>query len=607
MKGGFFGAWREAFLHDGLAHQWQQCEETGRLENFRRVAAGHKDGHQGLLFNDSDVYKVLEAAAYGLTESEVARKIAGESTKLLAAAQDDDGYLDTYFQLGKEQGRWANLWSHHEMYCAGHLFEAAAALHEAGYGDVLPLARKFADHVGEVFSPEGRLGYCGHEEIELGLAALARTTGEAKYAQLGRWMTARRGQRPSPLEAQVRDANTFELNYWGNRFLPADQPYDGAYCQDHAPLEGQDQAVGHAVRCMYFYSGACDLFEPGERPEYDRALDTILANLTSKRMYITGGIGSTAANEGFTEDYDLPNLRAYAETCAGIGLVFWAWRMAQRGDTAARIELMERSLMNGALSGTSLDAKAYFYENPLESVGAHHRQPWFMCACCPPNIARLVLGIGRYAFGESDHSLWVHLPLGATVRGGGLEVAIESQYPWEASWQVRVLSAEGGPRSLRLRQPSWCEAGELRVNGKLVEALPTEGYRVVTREWAEGDELTFAARTAAQWSASDSRVYANLGRVALQRGPLVYCLEERDLGAPVGTFAADVEGAVRIEEGLDPRGSRSLQVPGVVRGVQGSSLYAPAPKAEPKVARFTPYFAWNNGEPGSMQVWVHAR
>ncbi|MGH2604392.1 MAG: glycoside hydrolase family 127 protein, partial [Dehalococcoidia bacterium] len=363
-------------------------EATGRIDNFRR-AAGQQDGpFQGLYFNDSDVYKWLEAASWSLAtdpDPELER-LVDETIAAVAAAQQPDGYLDTYYILGDEAGRWTELVRTHELYCAGHLFQAAVAHHRAtGKCSLLDVARRFADYICDVLGPaeDGkRPGTDGHEEIELAMVELARETGERRYLEQARYF----------------------LDARGYGLAGGDE-----YHQDHKPFRELDAMVGHAVRAVYLNAGAADIYAETGEPALLAALERLWRNMTTRRIYVSGGIGSRYEGEAFGRDFELPNARAYTETCAAIGSVMWAWRMLLLTGEARFADLMEQTLYNAVLPGVSLDGQFYYYQNPLEDDGHHRRQPWFHCACCPPNVARLLSSLPGYVYTVTDDEVWVHL------------------------------------------------------------------------------------------------------------------------------------------------------------------------------------------------------
>lgn len=587
----FWTAWQRAFIERGLDHQWAMCEETGRIENFRRAASG--DGrHQGRIFNDSDVHKWVEAAAYAVAVDPACglKERLDQTVDAIVAAQEADGYLVTPFRLGRQAERWQGLAGNHEMYCMGHMIEAGVALAEAS-GDrrLLDAGERAAGCIADAFGPSRRRGYCGHQEIELALARLSWATGDGHWRDLGQWMVRERGRRPSPFE----DESGSQV-YRG--LLAPDGPYDGAYCQDDRPLEDQESAVGHAVRAMYYYCGAMDC---GSTAEQATALATIWSNLVTKRMYVTGGIGSAGRNEGFTRDYDLPNREAYAETCAAVGLVMWAWRMATATGQAEYADVMELALYNAVLSGVSFDTTTYFYDNPLESRGDRERRPWFDCACCPPNVARLVLSVSRYAFSTLEDGLMVHLPLAGIIASPIGEIEIESDWPWSGDFRLTVRTE--GTGTVAVRCPGWASGAVLRgPDGE--QPLGGDGYWRISRHWRPGDQIDVSIPIRSEWLSASPQVADCVGRVALRRGPLVYAVEHGE----VHRFLADTRSRPNEEGGADPRRRVTLKIAGAIEGPSEGPLYRPYRPAGsmPAVMGAIPYFAWANGVPTPMSVWL---
>lgn len=651
----FWSRYHRAQLEQGLLAQYRQIVDTGRIANLERAAKHESGGFVGYRFNDSDVYKWLEAAAYALLHGESAelRQATDAAIRAVQSAQMDNGYLNSYMQLEHPGLIWRNLNAMHEMYCAGHLIEAGVALHECLEDRrLLDVAIKFADHIAETFGPEKRHGYCGHQEIELALIKLSDSTGDEKYRNLARWMVEERGSRPSPFEQELEDKEAIALSPAAAALMQKDGQYTGEYLQDHLPIREHNEVVGHAVRAMYFYIAAANLEPPhpfhgqvsgdtrqdgsemeegaggGGPASYRPALERTWNNLTGKRMYVTGGIGPSGDNEGFTTDYDLPNLTAYAETCAAVGLVFWGHSLLQLTGNSEYADVMERALYNGALAGISLDTTQFFYDNPLESRGQHKRTPWFGCACCPPNIARLIGSVGKYAIsvssprpsgegsgvkGEID-AFWIHIPVGLAaslnLNGVKTRISMTSNYPWSGEVQVSVEPDQPVEAELRFRIPAWADDVKTDVPGLEREAEFEGGYIVVRKRWQAGDKATFKIEMKPKWVAADPRVLDDLGRSALTYGPLVYCAEEHDLWFAPQLFSADTEAELSLPQNPRPNPdviSMSIDVPGVRESDEfPDQLYAEldAVELQEATARFIPYFAWNNRGPGNMQVWV---
>ncbi|MFN7019484.1 MAG: glycoside hydrolase family 127 protein, partial [Fimbriimonadales bacterium] len=453
-----------------VPHLFEELERAGNIPNLRLAGEGKREGYQGPVYMDSDLYKALEAAAYVLKQhpDDPIRAKVDEVIDILERAQQPDGYLNSYFQVVAPDKRWSNLRDWHELYCAGHLIEAAVAhYHATGSERLLNIARRFADYIDSVFGEGKRLGYCGHPEIELALFRLYHATGEARYAKLAEFFLLNRGKK---IFAQEHN-------------IPQEQ-YDGFIWQDNLPLLEHREIVGHAVRAAYLFAGATDLAAYTDdatlRERLIQMLLRVWDNTINRRSYITGGIGNEPKHEGFTADYELPNRTAYQETCASVALILWAHRLGLLLGEARFYDALERALYNGALAGISLDGKRFFYVNPLESDGTHHRKAWYSCACCPPNIARLLASLGDYIYAQSNDALYINLYIGGRVRtelhGKPLRLEVRTGYPWQESVALRVVESAAGRFKLMLRLPGWCDAPELRLNGEPVAVRREDGY-----------------------------------------------------------------------------------------------------------------------------------
>ncbi|MCU4973431.1 glycoside hydrolase family 127 protein [Halobacteria archaeon AArc-m2/3/4] len=605
-----------------IEYQYDQLEESDCLENFRRAAEGADGGFEGMWFADSDAYKWLEAASYVLATHDDAdlRRRVDEVIELVAAAQEADGYLNTYFTLEEPEKKWTNLNMMHELYCAGHLIEAAVAHHRAtGESSLLEVATRLADHIDSVFDSEVD-GVPGHEEIELALVKLARVTDEQRYVDLARYFVELRGH-DDRLEWEfehVEEIAGYDPDGGGivegaRDVFYEDGEYDGSYAQAHAPFFDQEAVEGHSVRAMYYYTGVADLAaETGDEELIDH-LESLWENMTEKRMYVTGGIGSSEYGERFTEDYDLPNDTAYAETCAAIGSIFWSQRLFELTGKARYADLIERTLYNGFLAGVSLDGTEFFYDNRLESAGDHHRQGWFHCACCPPNVARLLASLERYIYATGDNCLYINQYLGSegtvTVDGIAVDIVQTTDYPWDEDVRIDVQPAEPTAFTVSLRVPDWCEEASVSVNGEPV-SVPDDGYVELDREWDDDRiDATFEQRVVPV--RSHPAVEDNRGRVALTRGPLVYCLEGVDHERPLGQYRIDPEttfDASFREELLE--GAVTIDGEATVPDLEEweGRLYRPDDEASSRTASITavPYYLWDNRDPGELLVWIRA-
>lgn len=612
----FWSRWIDALRNTTLQAEYKQLVETGRLANFRRAAKLEEGDFQGLYFNDSDVYKWLEAASYALAHGphpEIERLI-DEVIGLIEAAQEPDGYLNTFFQLRRPDAKWRNLYMMHELYCAGHLYEAAVAHYEAtGSKRLIDVAVKNADLVASIFGPGKRRGYCGHEEIELALIRLGRAIGRPDYVQLAKWMVEERGKKPSAFEAELADPIARSLNPWDDKQIE-ENVRDGQYCQDHAPIREHTEVVGHAVRAMYLYIAATAIADGANDEALENALVRVWDNMTRKRMYITGGIGPAASNEGFTTDYDLPNRTAYAETCASVGLVLWGSKYLQMTGNSEYADVVEKALFNGTISGISISGDRFFYCNRLESRGEHERVPWMSCACCPPNIARMIGSVSRYCLGASETDLWIHVPIGCFIEtqiaGVPTKVEIKSEYPWAGKFQVVVNPERPVAGGVRVRIPGWASDATFEIENSDEEAGYEDGYAVFNRTWSAGDTLHAEFEMQPVWMQANPKVLEDAGRVCLTYGPLVYCLEKADFGREPLLFSADIEAEAKAV--YEPKllgGVVSITVPGLAeREDEIDELYVEAGTVaqEAVEAKFVPYYSWCNRGPNSMLVWVRS-
>ena len=598
-----------------IPFQYAQLRDTGRLDALRldwtpgQLPVPH-------IFWESDVAKWLEAASYSLaTHPDPALDaLVDEVIALVSSAQQPDGYLNVYFTVVKPGMRWTDLRDAHELYCAGHLIEAGVAHFAAtAKRTLLDVVCRYADHIATVFgtAPGQKRGYCGHEEIELALVKLYRATGEVRYLDLARYFIDERGRQPFYFDLEAAERGTpgyFDHHLARGRLRPARD-----YHQAHMPVREQTEAVGHAVRAMYLYSAMADLAGETGDDALLAACTRLWEHLTSRRMYVTGGIGSAAENEGFTFDYDLPNESAYAETCAAIGLVFWAHRMAQLTLDGRYVDVLERALYNGVISGISHDGTLYFYDNPLASRGNVSRKEWFDVACCPPNLARLLASLGQYIYSHGEDGIAVHLYIQgtATLRIGDQEVRLrqETGYPWDGAVRIHVESEGPVACALHLRVPGWCREARVRVNGERfeTEGRVERGYLRIERLWQRGDVVELRLEMPVERVYAHPAVRQDAGRVALQRGPLVYCLEEADNTAPPHRIALPRTGSLVAQLEADLLGGiATIGGPAVIEAAaDGAPLYGDDPPAlQPGRITAVPYYAWANRQQGQMAVWI---
>lgn len=598
-----------------IPHEIEQCRITGRISNFAKAAGTMDRNFEGIFFNDSDVHKLVEAASYTLHthpnpewESQL-----DEVVDTIASSQQPDGYLNSYFTLVEPQKKWQNLGMMHELYCAGHLFEAGVAHYQAtGKAKLLDVACKFADLIDNTFGHGKRDGLPGHQGIELALVKLANVTGEKRYMSLAEYFVATRGQSPHVFEKELENPDLpGGLGAYQHHYT-RDGKYEGTYSQAHKPIQEQTECVGHAVRAMYLYAGAADIAAETGDTDIMNALDALWQNV-EKRLYVTGGVGPSGHNEGFTQDYELPNFSAYAETCASIGLIFWAHRMFLLKGEARFIDVMETALYNGALSGVSLDGTGFFYQNPLASRGGRHRHEWFGCACCPPNIARLLGSLGQYIYAQSDNDLWVNLYVEGTAtttvaENVPLKLTQETDYPWSGNVKITVNPEKPTKFALNLRIPSWCSNYDVKLNGETYSVKDTtNGYLSIEREWKPNDSVNLNLDMPIERIYAHPNVRDNLGRSALQRGPLVYCFEDVDNAD--GTFETlslvnDTMEAVYDSNLLN--GITTIRANAKVYDTAEweNNLYLTKPKSNQMQVTAIPYYAWCNRGAGQMAVWV---
>jgi len=593
-----------------LPYEYEQLKKTGRIDAFRLDWKAGADGETPHIFWDSDLAKWIEAVGTSLATHRSPRleALADSVIDLVVSAQQPDGYLNVHFTVVEPAKRWTNLRDWHELYCAGHLMEAAVAYY-AGTGKraLLDAMCRYADYIAKVFGPRKKRGYPGHEEIELALVKLYHATGNERYLKLSTYFVDERGRQPHYYDKEAKARGEAPQRF---RF----QSYD--YNQSHLPVREQDEARGHSVRAMYLYSGMADIAAEMGDAALLAACRKLWASTAERKMFLTGGVGSSHSGEKFTADFDLPNRTAYAETCAAIGLVFFAHRMLQMEAHGRYADVMERALYNGSISGVSLDGKSFFYVNPLESDGTHHRSPWFGCACCPPNVARLIPAVGAYAYSAAPKAAYVHLYIAgsgaAEIAGQRVTLTQQTDYPWDGDVRITVGVAQPAAFDLMLRVPGWCRAHAIRVNGKAVAAAVTKGYARLCREWADGDVVELALAMPVERVVANPGVAQDAGKTALQRGPIVYCLEQCDNRADVRALVLPDAAALEVKMDRKLFGGvpviRGAALAPATKGWKGK-LYRPADDAALRPTRFTavPYCFWDNREPGAMTVWMPRR
>ncbi|MHC4081322.1 MAG: glycoside hydrolase family 127 protein [Planctomycetota bacterium] len=588
-----------------------KCQETGRIDNFAKAGGLMPGAHVGHRYNDSDVFKVIEGAAYALRtrrDPELERYIDDLIAKI-AAAQEDDGYLFTTRTIDPRNPanasgaeRWSYIAHSHELYNVGHMYEAAVAYEQAtGKRALLEVAIENADLIDREFGPGRRHDPPGHEEIEIGLVKLYRATGEDRYLNLAKFFIDQRGR-----------ADGRELY--------------GIYAQDHVPVVEQSEPVGHAVRAMYLYSGMADVAAVTGDADYLAALDRIWDDLVRTRLYLTGGIGASQSGEAFGEPYELPNASAYNETCAAVGNALWNHRMSLLHRDAKYADILERVIYNGFLSGVSLSGDAFFYPNPLASGGTYHRSPWFSCSCCPVNVVRFVPSIAGYVYAHDDDEIFVNLFAASGARvvlpTGAVAITQATDYPWDGKVVITVEPESAADFALNVRVPGWATGSpvpsdlyeyvsggaggngvSLSVNGKPIRTPEVDrGYARLTRRWERGDTITVELDMPVRLVRCHENVTENRGRLAIERGPIVYCLEAIDNGGHVRNIWMPADGELVIEQRTDLLGGITV-VKGKAFAMRRDVANGPA-HATPIDLTAVPYYAWDHRDPGEMTVWI---
>lgn len=592
-----------------IPYALEQCETTGRINNFAKAGQLMQGEFEGIYFNDSDVFKVLEGAAYALAlhaDPKLEAAVDGIIDKI-AAAQEADGYLYTARTLcseayqppgGKE--RWSNIRDGHELYNVGHLYEGAIAYYQAtGKRQLLEVALKNADLICREFGPGRRPHPPGHQQIEIGLARLYRITGNEKYLRQAKWFLDARGR-------------------------PEHRALYGEYSQDHKPVVEQEEAVGHAVRAAYLYTGMADVAALTGDPAYVKAIRRIWNDVANRKLYLTGGIGAAGGHEGFGAEYFLPNRTAYCETCASVANAMWNHRMFLWTGEGRFMDLVEQVIYNAFLSGIAMEGNRFFYSNRLESFEGERRQPWFSCACCPANIVRFVPSIPGYAYGYRDDTLYVNLFISGEARvameGRAVKLRQSTRYPWEGRIQITLDPEHNDEWELAIRIPGWTgdrplpgalyrytdtadSSAILAVNGETIQATLQQGYARVRRLWTKGDTVTLELPLPTRRVVTDERVLANVGRVAVQRGPIVFCAEGLDQPDPrVTVLLLPDQAELRAEFHAD-------LLSGVVTVASQAHVVARSPQGTPTLRpatalRLIPYYAAAHRDPTPMSVWL---
>lgn len=624
ITGGFWKNKMEKNRRVTLPLEFQRCQETGRIDAIRQT---WKPGQPNKphIFWDSDVAKLLEACCYSLAARRDARLEAkvDEVIALFAAAQQTDGYLNSYYTTVEPQNRWTNLRDNHELYCAGHIIEAAVAHFQAtGKTTFLDAACRYADHIATVFGRgEGqKRGYPGHEEIELALVRLYYATRQRRYLDLAEYFINERGQSPHYYDQEAVARGENPKDYWLKTY---------EHNQAHLTVRGQKKPVGHAVRATYLFTGMAAVGGATGDKSLITACKRMWKTLTSTQMHISGGIGQIARNEGFTTGYDLPNESAYLETCASIGMALWGHRMLDWEPDSAYSDVVEQAIYNGVLSGVSTDGRSFFYGNPLAShpgfdgngnfagEGYHYRRKeWFGCPCCPTNIARMIANFPSYLYTSRGKELAVHqyAESVASLEVAGQSVAITqtTDYPWDGDITLKIEAEKTAIWSLALRMPGWCKSAKIRINGRKFDhnSALSKGYVRIKREWSSEDVVSMSFAMPVERVQAHPAVRQDAGCVALRRGPVLYCLESADNGSGLRGISLPADPKFKTVPG------RGLVLKGIPVIHMKATRVKPAAKSDPLYASFgnwprlpctitaIPYHLWANRAPGEMTVWI---
>ncbi len=605
-----------------LTANYNYLKKQGRIDAWTWDKGEPKKPH---IFWDSDVAKWIEAVSYCLANesNRSLEKKVDYIVDLMANAQLDDGYLNSYFINVEPSRRWSNLRQEHELYCAGHLIEAAVAYFQAtGKDKFLNIMCKYADHIDKTFGLKNnqKKGYPGHQELELALVKLYKITKKENYLKLSKYFLMQRGQKPKYF---ILEQKEFEKKY-PDKFYMASTLLAEKYNQSHEPVVDQKEVVGHAVRAVYMYSGMTDVANETNDKKLEKACKNLWKNLTQKRMYVTGGIGPTHYNEGFTFDYDLPNETAYAETCASIALAHWAHRMFHLDPDSKYIDVLERAIYNGILSGVNLEGDKFFYSNrltvlPEEIKSNPHghdidRQPWFECACCPTNIVRFLPSIPGYIYSKSNKDVWIHLYIQSKVNlelnNSKIELSQKTSQPWNGKCKISIKNKHKKSFSLYLRQPYWSKGLVIKQKKKIIKTTVQKGYIKIAVPADLQTTIDIDLGMGINLVSSHPKVRQNNGKLAVQRGPIIYCMEETDNGKHLHNIS--LIGKVLKPSPTNIKSYKYVSIKG--KGLFNSlnnwnnKLYSSnaIKKIERKNIKMIPYFLWANRRVGEMRVWFNS-
>lgn len=600
IQGGFWSRRQAMNRQQSLKHAFRKLEESGNFNNLKLAMGSGEGEYRRPVFMDSDIYKWLEAVSYELANrpNPKLEEMAEHAIQLLTSAQQGDGYLNSFYQVVEPDNKWTELAMGHELYCAGHLFEAAVAHHRGtGKTSLLEIACRFADHIDATFGPGKRDGVPGHPEIELALVELYRDSGERRYLDLAGFFIDQRGQ------------GKMIGKTW----------FAGGYHQDRVPVREATVIEGHAVRQLYLTAGIADVYlESGEAALLEVS-ERLWQDMVAHKMHLTAGLGARHSGESFGEAYELPSDQCYCETCASIANMMWNWRMLLISGESRFADLLERSLYNGFLSGISLDGQRYFYVNPLLSRGGIERPEWYGCACCPPNVMRQIAMLGHYVATTNGDGLQIHQYITSQIETelagvGALKLRVDTDYPWDGKVSLLVEECDGSSWELAVRIPGWCLDASLKVNGQAIreETLPGS-YARVKRAWQAGDSLQLDLALTPRLTEPNPRIDATRGCLAIERGPLVYCLEEIDQPAGADLLDVTIDSQAQLQDAWRADLLDGVVVVEASGGVQDQRfwegrLYRPLSSAQdqeqPVNLTAVPYFSWANRDTGKMRVWI---
>lgn len=626
----FWNYYRELVSKNVIPYQWKalndqlpSAEPSHAIKNFRIVAGLEAGEYYGEVFQDSDVAKWIETVAYSLKEfpDQKLEEKVDELIDIIAMAQDSDGYLNTYYQLKAPKNKWKNLRDNHELYCAGHFIEAAVAYYKTtGKSKLLEVVEKFVELINQLFGTEEgkKRGYPGHEEIELALLKLYDVTKNPAHLNLAKYFIEVRGESPNYFEQEKIDRDGDDLTWNDDNNVNFGLGYE--YQQAHKPVRQQQEVVGHAVRAVYYYTAIADLAKKTNDEELTKVVKRLWHDIVNSKMYITGGIGSSAIGESFTCSHDLPNDSMYCETCASIGLAFFADKMLYIEKNSEYGDIIEKLIYNGTISGMNLDGNRFFYVNPLEINQTQkyrkdqehvlqERQKWLKTACCPPNLARFIASVERYIISENRECITTHQYISNNYQSAttdGLYLTQESSFPWSGIVAFKIQTKISTSKELSFRIPEWSGDYTIKINGEIKVAVPKKGYITLFEKWSDNDEIIIEFDCQPKLIFSNSKVEKNIGKVAIQKGPVVFCIEEVDNGTNLSRVFVDKLTNLKIIENESLNYGEMILFEGLKQVDKSSKLYhSDEIYFEEIQLTAVPYFLWGNRGYGEMKVWLN--